>query len=398
MPDEYNLQGPDLFANPYPLYQRLRTHHPVNLDSQLGCWVVTSYADVVAGLANRAFSSERARQRHMLQGEWARLNPLFVQIGNLMFFADPPRHTRIRSLINHAFSARMIQRWRPRIQETVDELLDAVQQQGEMDIIRDLALPLPMRVIADMLGVPPGDQLQFKHWSDDLVYFLGNAPDLAHCQQLMQSLEHFMDYFRGILQQHRLSPGDDLVDVLLHAEEQGVTLSEDELLVNCVGFFAGGHETTTNLVGNGMLALLRHPEQLRRLQEQPVLGVPAIEELLRYDSPVQFTARMAKETTEVGGQKIYKGMSVMFMLGAANRDPARFHEPETLDIARQDNRHLAFGSNIHYCIGAALARLEGQIAIETLLRRMPDLRLTDRPLHWQENLSFHGLTALPVTF
>jgi cytochrome P450 len=249
-----------------------------------------------------------------------------------------------------------------------------------------------------MLGVPVADRPQFKSWSDDLVYFLGNAPNLEKCQQLLESLTHFMDYFRTILHQHRLSPQDDLIDVLVHAEDRGVTLTEEELLVNCVGFFAGGHETTTNLIGNGMLALLRNPQELCRLQEHPDLYPSAIEELLRYDSPVQFTARIARETTEIGGKKIYKGMSVMFMLGAANRDPARFQEPDTLHLSRQDNRHLAFGSNIHYCIGAALARLEGQIAIETLLRRMPDIRLAGFPLQWQENLSFHGLTALPVTF
>ena len=400
MPADYDLQGPDIFADPYPLYYRLRTHYPVHLDSHLGCWVVTSYADVVAGLANRALSSERARRSHTLREEgWEQLLPLFSSIGNLMFFADPPKHTQIRSIINKTFSARMMQKWRPRIQSAVDERLQAVREQGIMDLIHDLALPLPMQVIADMLGVPSSEQPQFKRWSDDLVYFLGNAPDLENCKQLMQSLTDFMDYFRVILQQHRESPKGDLVDALLNAEDQGITLTEEELLMNCVGFFAGGHETTTNLIGNGILALLRNPQEIRKLQQNPDLCTTAVEELLRYDSPVQFTARMARESTEIGGKKIYKGMSVMLMLGAANRDPARFHEPDRLDITRQDNRHLAFGSNIHYCIGAALARIEGEIAIKSILQNMPKLQLDEeQPLQWQENLSFHGLKALHVTF
>lgn len=399
MPHQLDLADPAIFADPYPLYQRLRGRYPVHLDSHLGCWVVTSYSDVVAGLANRDLSSERAMQGTVLQEkDWQELSPLFTYISQLMFYADLPKHSRIRGLVNKAFSARMIERWRTSIQNIVDEQLAIVQDKGKMDIIKDLAFPLPAQVIADMLGIPAHDRDQFKCWSDDLVDFLGNPPTLAQCTRLMQSLQEFMEYFREIVAQHRKAPKDDLVDALLSAEDQGSMLTEDELLVNCVGLFAGGHETTMNAIGNGMLALLRNPEALEDLRVQPSLIVSAVEELLRYDSPVQFTARLAKQTTRIGRQKIYKGQKVMLMLGAANRDPAQFREPDRLDLCRQDNRHLAFGFNIHYCIGAALARLEAQIAIATIVQRAPHICLDVAPLEWQENLSFHGVKALKVTF
>src|SRR5579875_854086 len=249
---DYDLHGPEIFANPYPLYQRLRSDHPVHLDNHLGCWVITCYKDVLAALANRSLSSERSMHAVAFQSqEWKNLNPLFEHISNLMFFADPPRHTRIRSLINKAFSARMVEKWSSHIQSIVDECLDRVQPTGKMDVIRDLALPLPQHVIADMLGVPRDDQDKFKQWSDDLVDFLGNPPTLELCTRLMHSVQEFMDYFRGVVAQQAASPSEEnLVSALLQARNQGDALSEDELLINCVRLFAGGHETTTNLIGN----------------------------------------------------------------------------------------------------------------------------------------------------
>jgi cytochrome P450 len=397
--DKYNFHGAELYADPYPFYHRLRAKYPIHLDSYFGCWLVTTYEDVVTAFANRALSSERAEGGAILRQEgWKELQPLFTHIANLMFYADPPKHTQIRALINKAFSARMIETWRDRIQQLVNDQLDLVREQGHMDVIQDLALPLPLQTISDLLGIPPQDRTQFKHWSDDLAHFLGNPLTLEKCKQIMHSINAFMDYFRGVVEQHRSSPRDNIVNALLQAEEHGVTLSEDELLINCVGIFVGGHETTTNLIGNGLLALLRNPQQMHLLRHNPSLIKSAVEELLRYDSPVQFTARIAKANTEIKGQKIYKGQKVMLMLGAANRDPQQFKEPDRLDLSRQENRHLAFGSNIHYCIGAALARIEGQIAISTILRRFPHLQLTSAPLEWQENLSYHGLKALHVAF
>lgn len=399
MPRDYDLYGPDIFANPYPLYHKLRSDYPAHLDSHLGCWVITSYAGVSSGLANRDLSSERALQTSVMgTSEWTDVSPLFQAISHLMFYADPPKHTQIRALVSKALSARMVEAWRGHIQQIVDDQLDRVQAQCYMDVIKDLAFPLPARVIADMLGIPEGDRSQFKRWSDDLADFLGNPPTLTQCQHLLHSLQDFTAYFRGIVAEHRMHPKGDLVDALLQSETGENALTEEELLMNCVGLFTGGHETTTNAIGNGLLALLRHPTEFQNLRADPSLIEGAVEELLRYDSPVQFTARVAKQATEIEGKKIYKGQSVMLMLGAANRDPQRFHDPDVLDLRRQNNRHLAFGHNIHYCIGAPIARLELQIALNTLLQRMPNLHLANQEIEWQENLSFHGVKALQVTF
>lgn len=399
MPINYDLSGPDIFANPYPLYHRLRSDYSVHLDSHLGCWVVTSYKDVSSGLANRALSSERVMRGTILQDPaWAELLPLFSYISHLMFYADPPRHTHIRSLINKALSARMVENWREHIQQVVDTLLDQVEAQGKMDVIADLAFPLPSQVVADMLGIPPHDRQQFKSWSDDLADFLGNPPTLDLCNRLLQSIKDFMCYMREIVADHQRSPRGDLVDALLQKDEQENELTEEELLVNCVGLFVGGHETTTNAIGNGLLALLRNEGEFQKLRDNPALLSSAVEECLRYDSPVQFTARSARQTTEIGEKKVYKGQSVMLMLGAANRDPAVFAAPDTFDISRQNNRHLAFGHNIHYCIGAPVARLELLVVFETLMKRLPSLRLADEQLVWNENLSFHGVKKLPVLF
>lgn len=398
MPEEYNLQGLDIYANPYPLYHRLQSRFPVHLDSQFGCWVVTSYNDVASALANRNLSSERALQGPILQDkEWRKLHTLFAHVSNLMFFADPPRHTRIRALMNKAFSGRMVEKWRPHIQKIVDHQLDSVQDEGHMDVIQVIAYPLPALVIAEMIGFPAHELGKLKKWSDDLANFLGNSPTLEVCTKLMLSIQEFMAYFRPIVESHKANPQDNVVDALIRAEDHGV-LSEDEILINCVGLFAGGHETTTNLIGNGLLALLQHPEEMQKLRDNPNLVAHAIEELLRYDGSVQFTGRIAEQTTEIGGKKIYKGQHVMLMLGAANRDLQQFHEPDRLNINRRDNRHLAFGHNVHYCIGAGIARIEAQIVFETILRRLPNIQLDSKPLEWQENFSMHGLKALHVTF
>lgn len=397
--NEYNFQAAKLYANPYPFYHKLRAKYPVHLDSYFGCWVVTTYEDVMVALANRDLSSERAMGGALLRQEgWKDLQPLFAQIANLMFYTDPPRHTQLRGPINKVFSARMAETWREHIQHTANELLDRVQDQRHIDILQDLALPLPMQTMADVFGIPFQDRTRLKRWSDDLAYFLGNAPTLQQCTQLMQSINEFMDYFREIIRQHRLHPKNDIVQALLHAEDHGAGLSEDELLMNCIGIFAGGHGTTTNLIATGLLSLLQHPQQMQALQRNPALINNAIEELLRYESPTQFTARIARANTEIRGVKIYKGQKVMLILGAANRDPQRFPDPDCLDLQRQENHHLAFGGNTHYCVGSALARIEGQVAINTVLQRLPHLQLTPLPLEWQENLSFRGLKALPVTF
>jgi len=398
MQDYESLLSPDVFADPYPFYAELRSNDPVHLDPLLGCWVVTRYTDVISGLSNRCLSSRRITAERMKGQEWEEVLPLFQIVSRQMLLSDPPDHTRIRGLVSKAFTPRVIHAMRPHIEQIVEQHLDAVQEAKQMDVIRDLAYPLPATVIAEMLGVPAEDQDQFRGWTDDLSEFLGNPHTLEQSKQALQSIYALEDYFHRIIAGRRHRPKDDLMNALILAEEQGDALSEAELIGNCMGFLTAGHATTTHLIGNGLLALLRNPDQMQALQHDFSSIAPAVEELLRYDSPVQYTARLAREETEIGGKRIGRGQGVMLVLGSANRDPLQFADPDRLDITRRENRHLAFGHNIHFCIGFALARLEGQIAIEAVLRRMPALSLATQALQWQENLAFHGLKSLPVTF
>lgn len=395
------LVQPDLIENPYPFYHQLRATDPVHQD-RIGVWVLSRYADVVAALHDPRFSADRIRPALQIFPEDTRetFRPLFEGISQMMLFMDPPHHTRLRGLINKAFTPRVVEAMRPQIQQAVDTLLDRVQEAGTMDVMADLAYPLPTQVIAQMLGVPEGDRDQMKSWSDDFVLFLGNLRLLSPAQflKIYQSMQGFIAYFREQVAARRQHPTDDLLSALIQAEENGTVLSEEELFENCILLLAAGHETTINLIGNGLLALLRNPEQLRKLQEAPHLIGPAVEELLRYDSPVQFTGRVLTADAEIGGRAVAKGTAFLLGLSMANHDPARFHDPDRLDITRRDNRHLSFGYSAHFCVGAPLARLEGQIAINTVLRRMPDLALATDSVHHHPNMSFRGLRALPVRF
>ncbi len=399
MAAEFDLLAPEVRADPYPLYDFLRAWDPVHWSEEAARWILTRYADISAVLRDGRFSADRATQFMRLLGaeEREHLGALEAGLARQLLFIDPPDHTRLRRLVNAAFTPRVVERMRARIQEIVDDLLDAVAPRGRMDVIADLAYPLPSIVIAEMLGVPPADRDRFKRWSDDLAAFIGLSPALVESARRAQgSMLEFADYFREIIAARRAQPGEDLLSALIAAEAQGDVLSEEELLANCILLLAAGHETTTNLIGNGLLALLRHPDALARLRREPDLIRSAVEELLRYDSPVQATARLAKADVEVGGRTIQAGQGVVLLLGAANRDPEQFPDPHALDLARADNRHLAFGAGAHFCVGAPLARLEGQIAIGTVLRRFPDLRLVDAPLAWRESVAFRGLESLPV--
>jgi cytochrome P450 PksS len=304
----------------------------------------------------------------------------------------------LRNLVSKAFTPRMIEQLRPRIQQITDELLDAVQEKGTMDLIADFAFPLPLTVIAEMLGIPVAERQQFRAWTQALLASLA-APEKESAG--MTAAEAFIAYIKTLLASKRTHPGDDLTSNLLLAEEQGDTLSENELITMIWLLIVGGHETTVNLLGDGVLALLQHPEQISLLQHNPALLSSTIEELLRYTAPVLFSgARWASEDIPLHGQVIRKGELVRVSLSAANTDPQQFSDPETLDITRKINQHLAFGKGIHYCLGAPLARLEGQIAIGTLLQRLPDLRLACEPeqLSWNPVPYLRGLRALPVTF
>lgn len=383
--------------DPYPIYTQLRGVDPIHWDGIT--WLVTRYADVAAILRDPRFVAERI----MPDDEWLAetgLRQLFHTHSRMMLLTDPPDHTRLRGLVSKAFTPRVVEGLRPRIQAIVDDLLNSVQDQGAMDIIRDLAYPLPVIVIAELLGVPVDMRAQFKQWSEGVAAFIGGttSPEMEMLSEAQRCVVEMSEYFRAVADERRKQPRNDLVSALALAEDQGDRLTSDELVANCILLLVAGHETTTNLIGNGMLALLNHPAERQRLHENPELIVSAVEELLRYDSPVQGTSRMAREDVEIGGRRIMQGQHVSLMIGAANRDPAQFTDPDRLDLGRSENRHLSFALGPHFCLGAPLARLEGQIATSTLLRRLPNLARTNADLTWRNNFTLRGLTALPVTF
>ncbi len=316
-----------------------------------------------------------------------------------MLFLDPPDHTRLRGLVNKAFTPRVVEGMRQQVHETVDELLDAVQERTEMDMIGDFAYPLPVVVIAQMMGVPREDQAQFTRWTSDLGSLIGGGALREDRAPLaLQGVMELMAYFRDIIADHRAHPRSDLLQGLIEAEDRGDVLSEEELLGNCMLLLAAGHGTTTHLIGNGVVALLRHPDQLAVLREHPEMSAAAVTEILRYDGTVQMTSRKARADVEIGGQRIAAGETILTVLGAANRDPAQFPEPDRLDFTRQENRHVAFGHGIHYCVGAPLAQIEGQVALATIVRRLPGLRLATDALQWEQSTTFRGLRSLPVEF
>jgi hypothetical protein len=392
----YQLLDPAVLADPYPLYHRLRAEDPVHWDPFLHAWVVTSYADVVTVF--QRFSADRSYTPEQLQKlGMAALSPIARVMVQQMLFMDPPAHTRIRGLAAKAFTPRRVEQLRTHIQEIVDDLLDAVEAKGSLEVIADLAYPLPAIVTAELLGVPPTDRDQLKAWSEDFAEMLGNFqhnPD--RFTRVLRSLEEMLAYFRDAVRREREHPGDGLIHALTTAEIDGDRFTDDEVVANTIVTMVGGQETTTNLIGNGMLALLRHPDQLDRLRADLTLIPSAVEELLRYESPSQHTARLAPHDVELGGKLIRTRQAVIAVMGAANRDPARFPDPDRLDIGRADNRHLAFGWASHFCFGAPLARIEGQVAFEKLIARFPHLRPAPGPVTWRHNLGLRGLTTLPV--
>ncbi|HEY1690572.1 MAG TPA: cytochrome P450 [Polyangiaceae bacterium] len=395
----YHLLDPEVLADPYPLYARLRTEDPVHWDPFLHAWVVTRYVDVVHVL--NTFSAARTPSPEQLEAMGlSALGPIADVMVRQMLFLDAPSHTRIRKLAAQAFTPRRVAALREHIQEITDRLIDAVEPTGHFDVIRDLAEPLPCIVTAEMLGVPAEHHQKLKLWSQDFAEMLGNFqhnPERA--PRIAESVAAMTAYFREAMDAQRASPRPGLLGALMDAEVDGDRLSNDEIIANVIVTMVGGQETTTNLIGNGLLALLRHPDQLEKLRADPSLVPSAVEELLRFEAPSQQTARLAPEDVEIGGRAIKKRQAVIAVMGAANRDPARFPDPDRLDIARQDNKHVAFGWGPHFCFGAALARIEGQASFETMLRRLPDLRLpAGTKLRWRTNLGLRGLVALPLEF
>ena len=392
----FNPMEPEFLADPYPTYHRLRAEDPVH-HSPLGFWVLTRYEDVVSVLRDSRFIKEplAALVAARFGGEVPR------GVGLSMLDRDPPDHTRLRGLVSKAFTPRVVEGLRPRIQEIVDGLIARAQAAGSMDVIEEFAYPIPVNVICEMMGVPVKDHERFKGWSLDIARGLDSIwlpPDSEIPRRSAAARHAIGDYFRELIAERRASPRGDLLSALIAAEEAGDKLNEEELLATCILILIAGHETTVNLIGNGVLALLRQPAELGRLRVTPGLITSAVEELLRYDGPVQRTARVASDDVTIGGRTIRQGEMVMPFIGAADRDPAQFPEPDRLDLSRADNRHIAFGWGIHFCLGAPLARVEGQIAIDTLVRRMPRLELVSDTVEYRQSLTLRGLKALPVKF
>lgn len=416
-----NLLRPEVRANPYPFYAQLRSQDPVYWDEEMGFWVLTRYADIASVYTDDRFSRAQGLMsnfQRLTESEQSIAEPVYRSFSKTMFYADPPYHTHLRGLMNNAFTPRRVEQMRPYVQRVVDELLDHVQANGEMDVIRDLAYPLPVMVIAELLGLPTHDRGRFKGWSDDLFAILGTV---RHSPQLMekaaQSLAEMKEYVTELSRKRREQPRDDLLSVLLsvvdeelecphpHQAHGGLArerkaaaqLTQEELVANINILLSTGHETTTHLIGNGILALLRHPDQMQQLRGQPAFAASAIEEIMRYDNPVQITYRSAIEDVEISGKQFSKGDLVNSILGSANRDPERYTDPDRFDITRNEGRHLNFGLGIHFCIGASLVRLEAEIAFNTILQRFPNLQLATDRLDWQEHPVFRGLKSLPVS-
>ena len=396
----FNPLSPDFIANPYPFYDRLRETDPMHL-TPLGFYVASRHADIATILRDKRFGKDFAGRMSRRHGPEILDEPVYRSMRHWMLQQDPPDHTRLRGLVVRAFTARRVDDMRPRIQEIVDGIIDRVQSRGRMDLIADFAFRLPVTVICDMLGIPIEDREIFFTSSRTGGRLLDPVPlSRAEIEKHNASSLAAADYFHRLFELRRREPGDDLTTQLVQAEEHGSKLSNEELTANVILLFGAGHETTVNLIGNGLLALYRNPDQLRLLCENPSLTAGAIEELLRYDSSVQVTGRTTLEDVdEIGGIPLAKGQSVICLLGSANRDPSVYAAPDRLDIKRADVRPLSFGGGIHYCLGAQLARIEGEIAIATLLRRLPDLQLDDAEHpDWRQTFVLRGLNTLPASW
>jgi cytochrome P450 len=399
-----DLASPAFKANPYPFYARLRTEAPVwrvTLGDRRTAWLVTRYEDVARVLKDDTFAKDKLNAMDPEQRAKTPWVPGFLEpLERNMLDLDDPDHARLRALVSKAFTPRIIERLRGRIEALCEELLDAMERErkreGGTDLVAGYALPLPATVIAELLGVPAEDHARFHRWSNRLVS-VSSGRDMLRALPAALS---FVRYLRNLVERRRADPEDDLITALIRAEEAGDRLSEDELLAMAFLLLVAGHETTVNLIASGTLALLEHPEQTERLRRDPSLTKTAVEELLRYASPVEMaTERYAREDAEIGGRRIPRGELVLAVLGSANRDERHFEDPDVLDLARDPNRHLAFGrGGVHHCLGAPLARMEGHIALSALLRRFPGARLAMAPdiLRWRRGLFLRGLEKLPL--
>jgi hypothetical protein len=388
----------EVLADPYPLYHRLQEEAPVYWDPFLHAWVVTRYGDVSRVL--HEFSAQCAPAPEMMgQMGVVELTPIAEAMMRMLLFMDAPLHTRLRAVASQVFAPRNVETLVAHIRDVVNRLLDAVKPNGRMDVLADLGDRLPAIITAEMLGVPASDHQQLKNWSADFAEVLGNwqhNPDRA--AKMAQTLNEMTDYFRSALRVHRERPAATVISALLSCEVDGQRLSEDSIIANCILVMVGGQETTPNLIGNGTLSLLRNPGEWWKLRGDHGLIPSAVEELLRFESPSQHTTRLAPSDTEIQGVPVRKGQAVIAVMGAANRDPERFPDPDRLDVQRRENRHLAFGAGPHFCFGAALARIEGQVVFDALVKTFSEIELEPGPLTWRDNVGLRGLTALPVRF
>ncbi|MEZ5141701.1 MAG: cytochrome P450 [Acidimicrobiales bacterium] len=396
--DLLSLFTPESRTDPYPLYRYLRQTAPVyESPADPGTFVLTRFADCEAVLRDTRWSSNPVH-RPVAGGEEADFRTGLTDTGaNVLLVLDPPDHTRLRKLVSTAFTPRRVEALRPRVQALVDEILDRAAETGELDVVHDLGFTVPVTVICELMGVPVADREQFGPWSSAATRLLDGVIPEDAAMAGVAGLVSIIGYFNDLYEERRRNPGDDLLSALVLAEEEGDRLSEAELRSMTVLLFVAGHETTTNLIGNGAKALLEHPDQLRRVVDDPSLVPSAVEELLRFDGPVHLTGRIAREDgLEVGGRTFAAGEQVVTLLAAANRDPDRFADPDTLDVGRNDSHHLAFSHGIHFCLGASLARLEGQIALGSLVQRFPAMSLLSDPVTYRDHFVLRGLDELRV--
>jgi cytochrome P450 len=397
-----SLGHPRFVTDPYPLYRWLRERHPVRKDPLAPVWVLTRYDDTMQMLRDPRllkdpFGSQRLPNTVSEQLDVPIENKFRSSVETVsMLFLDPPEHTRIRSIFTKAFTMKRMEMLRPRIQLICEKRLDRVGGKGEMELMRDLAAPLPVTVIAELLGFPPEDYDKIKRWSDDMAEALGLNPGPDAQSRAAKARADLRVYFDEVVKGIEKHPGENLLSALLAPDVD--VLTRDEIFTNSILLLAAGHETTTHLIGNGILTLLRNPDQLRDLRDHPALLPDAIEEILRFEPPVQWTSRATAEVYDIRGQRISAGQVLLASVGAANRDPEVFADPDRFDIRRKDNRHLSFGAGPHFCLGATLARMEASIAISTILSRFPNLRLGKGKLRWQKGLTFRGLKTFPLRF
>ena len=391
----------EILQDPYPTYARLHEEGPLHYIEvgKWAVWSIVSHAECASIAKDPRLSAKRAKQMLLPLpiSRQAEFSELARMMGLWLIFMDPPEHTRLRKLLNKGFSAAAVEGLRPRAEAIVEQMLAGLKTGSEVELMREFANPMPVRIISELLGVPQALHGTFVNASRAIAVFRGSPNrTVEEARAAQNALVELTEFFRKTVAERRRNKGTDLISLLIDIEEEGEVLTEEELYAQCIALLFAGHETTRNLIGNGMYTLLQNPQQTAELREKPELIRSAIEELLRYESPVQFTARVLKEDIEICGQPIRKGWTVQCMLGAANRDPKQFKEPNQLDLKRLNNQHLAFSAGLHFCIGAQLARLEGQIALLNLVQRFPQMKLAGPRPEWASTFGFRGLKSLPV--